>query len=237
MATDIHTEGLGCRYHLWQAGEPLGLVRLPLAGPHYILNSLAACAVGASLSLPFSAWQEGLAHLGQIHRRCQVKGEAEGILVMDDYGHHPTEIAATLAALAQAFPERRLVVAFQPHRYSRTQALLPEFFPVFGEAQQLFITEIYSAGEAVLPSLSGKDIFEGVKQQGHSGVAFVENLASFPELLLNRLRSGDLFLTLGAGDIWKVGEELLQRLGHPSSQHASSATGESACHALHARRA
>ena len=237
VATDIHTEGLGCRYRLWQAGEPLGLVRLPLAGAHYVLNSLAACAVGASLSLPFAAWQEGLAHLGQIHRRCQVKGEAEGILVMDDYGHHPTEIATTLAALAQAFPERRLVVAFQPHRYSRTQALLPEFFPVFGEAHQLFITEIYSAGEPLLPSLSGKDIFEGVIQQGHPGVTFVENLASFPELLLKRLRSGDLFLTLGAGDIWKVGEELLQRLGHPSSQHASSTTGESACHALHARRA
>jgi UDP-N-acetylmuramate--alanine ligase len=192
--------------------------------------------VGAILSLPFSAWQQGLGNLGQIHRRCQVKGEAEGILVLDDYGHHPTEIATTLAALAQAFPERRLVVAFQPHRYSRTQALLPEFFPVFGEAQQVFITEIYSAGEPVLPSLSGKDVFAGVERQGHPGVTFVEDMATFPEILLDNLRPGDLFLTLGAGDIWKVGEELLQVLGHSSTPHSSPASGESACRALHAHR-
>ncbi len=236
VATDITVEGLGCRYRLWQAGEPLGMVYLPLAGNHYILNSLAACAVGASLSLPFSAWQQGLANLGQIHRRCQVKGEAEGILVVDDYGHHPTEIATTLAALAQAFPERRLVVAFQPHRYSRTKALLPEFFPVFGEAHQVFITEIYSAGEPKLPELSGKDIFVGIERQGHPGVTFVEDLATFSEMLLEYLQPEDLFLTLGAGDIWKVGEELLERLGHSTGQHASSASGESACRALHAHR-
>jgi UDP-N-acetylmuramate--alanine ligase len=213
------------------------MVHLPLAGVHYVLNSLAACAVGASLSLPFSAWQQGLANLGQIHRRCQVKGEAEGILVMDDYGHHPTEIATTLGALAQAFPERRLVVAFQPHRYSRTQALLPEFFPVFAEAHQVFITEIYSAGEPQLPSLSGRDVFVGVEQQGHPGVTFVEDLATFPEMLLKRLRPGDLFLTLGAGDIWKVGEELLERLGCSAAPHADSGSGEDACRALHAHRA
>jgi UDP-N-acetylmuramate--alanine ligase len=156
---------------------------------------------------------------------------------MDDYGHHPTEIATTLAALAQAFPKRRLVVAFQPHRYSRTQALLPEFFPVFGAADQVFVTEIYSAGEPRLPSLSGRDVFAGVKQHGHPGVAFVEDLAAFPEILLKGLRPGDLFLTLGAGDIWKVGEELLQRLGRSAAPHADSGSGENACRALHAHRA
>jgi len=236
-ATDIHTDGLGCRFRVWQADRPLGTVHLPLAGAHYVLNSLAAGAVGASLSLPFTAWQQGLANLGQIHRRCQVKGEAEGILVMDDYGHHPTEIATTLAALAQAFPERRLVVVFQPHRYSRTQALLPEFFPVFGAADRVFVTEIYSAGEPRLPSLSGRDVCAGVKQHGHPGVAFVEDLAAFPEILLKGLRPGDLFLTLGAGDIWKVGEELLQRLGRSAAPHADSGSGENTCRALHAHRA
>jgi UDP-N-acetylmuramate--alanine ligase len=237
VATDIHVEGLGCRYRLWQAGRPLGMVHLPLAGTHYVLNSLAACAVGASLSLPFSAWQAGLASLGQIDRRCQVKGEAEGILVMDDYGHHPTEIATTLAALAQAFPKRRLVVAFQPHRYSRTKALLPEFFPVFGEAHLVFVTEIYGAGEPVLAEISGKDVFGGIERQGHPGVTFIEDLATFPEMLLECLRPGDLFLTLGAGDIWKVGEELLQRLSQSSAPHDSQSSGEPVCHALRALRA
>jgi UDP-N-acetylmuramate--alanine ligase len=236
MATDIQVQGLGCRYRLWRAGQPLGMIHLPLAGSHYVLNSLAACAAGSCLNLPFSAWQQGLANLGQIHRRCQVKGEAEGILVMDDYGHHPTEIVTTLVALAQAFPKRRLVVAFQPHRYSRTRALLPEFFPVFGQAHKVFITEIYSAGEPRLPSLSGRDVFVGVEQHGHPDVTFVEDLATLPEMLMERLRPGDLFLTMGAGDIWKVGEELLQRLGR-SAAHADSGSGEDACRALHAHRA
>jgi UDP-N-acetylmuramate--alanine ligase len=213
------------------------MVRLPLAGDHYVLNSLAACAVGAELNLPFKAWKEGLANLGQIHRRCQVKGEAQGILVVDDYGHHPTEIAATLAALAQAHPERRLVVAFQPHRYSRTRALLSDFFPVFGKASRVFITEIYSAGEPVLPGISGKDIFQGIERLGHAGVTFVEDLAAFPQQLVEQLRPGDFLLTLGAGDIWKVGEEVLQRLGQPSAPPTCQSSGETACRALHGLRA
>jgi UDP-N-acetylmuramate--alanine ligase len=237
VATDIQMEGFGCRYRLWQAGRPLGIVHLPLAGAHYVLNSLAACAVGASLDLPFPVWQEGLAGLGQIHRRCQVKGEAQGILVVDDYGHHPTEIATTLTALAQAFPQRRLVVAFQPHRFSRTKALLPEFFPVFEKADLVFITEIYSAGEPALPGISGRDVFQGVERQGHPGVVFVEDLTTFPDLLLTRLRPGDFFLTLGAGDVWKVGEKVLQRLGQSATPPDCQSQGETACRALHALRA
>ena len=232
-ATDIKTAGLGCSYRLWQEGRPLGTIRLPLAGSHYVLNSLAACAVGAHLALPFSAWQEGLATLGQIHRRCQVKGEARDILVMDDYGHHPTEIAATLAALAQAFPERRLVVAFQPHRYSRTKALLPEFFQVFGEARQVFITDIYGAGEPVLPGISGRDLFSGIKRQGHPAVTYIKDLALHPEMLLERLLPGDILLTMGAGDIWKVGEDLLQRLGHHAPSPNSQPPGDGPCRAPH----
>lgn len=235
-ATDILVEGLGCHYRLWQDGRPLGTIRLPLAGRHYVLNSLAACAVGSLLSLPFAAWQQGLATLGQIHRRCQVKGEAGGILVVDDYGHHPTEIGATLAALAQAFPERRLVVAFQPHRYSRTKALLPEFFPVFGEAQEVFITEIYSAGEPPRPDISGLDLFQGIKRQGHPSVTFARDHETLTEMLLERLCPGDILLTLGAGDIWKVGEELLKRLGYSSPSHHSQSSGETKCRVRRALR-
>jgi UDP-N-acetylmuramate--alanine ligase len=211
-ATDLTPQGLGFRFRLWRRGEALGTVTLPLAGSHYVLNAMAACAVGSLLGLEFPAWQQGLANLGQIHRRCQVKGEARDILVMDDYGHHPAEIRATLTGLAQAFPNRRLVVAFQPHRYSRTRALLPEFFPVFHQAQMVFITEIYGAGESRPEGLSGRSVYEGVCRTGHPGVHFIEENSSMTDYILDHLNAGDMVLTLGAGDIWKTGEELLARL-------------------------
>jgi UDP-N-acetylmuramate--alanine ligase len=215
-ATGLSPQGLGYRFRLWHRGQELGDVNLPLAGSHYVLNAMAACAVGHLLGLDFPACQQGLAQLGQIHRRCQVKGEARGILVVDDYGHHPTEIRSTLTGLAQAFPERRLVVAFQPHRYSRTQALLPEFFPVFDQAGMVFITEIYSAGERRPNGLSGRSVFEGVQRTGHPGVHFIDENLGKADYILDHLAAGDMVLTLGAGDIWKTGEELLTRLqGQP----------------------
>jgi UDP-N-acetylmuramate--alanine ligase len=195
----------------------LGTIRLPLAGPHYVLNSLAACAVADGLGVPFPVWQEGLAGLKQIHRRCQVKGERGGILVVDDYGHHPTEIAATIASLARAFPARRLVVAFQPHRYSRTQALLPDFFPVFGNADLVLVTEIYAAGEPAVPGLSGSLIWEGICAHGHPAADFVADRGELTAALLERLEPGDVFLTLGAGDIWRLGEHVLDLLDNAAA--------------------
>jgi UDP-N-acetylmuramate--alanine ligase len=229
-ASHIEVQGLGCRYRLLHQGQELGEIRLPLAGVHYVLNSLAACAVAASLGLPFSVWQEGLAHLGQIHRRCQVKGQVRGIMVVDDYGHHPTEIETTLAALAQAFPERRLVVAFQPHRFSRTRALLTEFFPVFRQADQVWITEIYSAGEEAVPGLSGRHICEGVCRQDHPAAHFVPDQGALLETLLNTVKPGDIILTLGAGDIWRVGEDLLSHLSdHSAAPLTSKVAGAPSC--------
>ncbi len=211
-ATDLTSQGLGCRFRLWRQGQALGTVTLPLAGSHYVLNAMAAAAVGRLVGLTFPVWQRGLANLGQIHRRCQVKGEVRGILVLDDYGHHPTEIRSTLTGLARAFPDRRLVVAFQPHRYSRTRALLPEFFPVFDQAQKVFITEIYGAGEPRVNGVSGRAVYEGVQRTGHPAVHFIEENGSKADYILGHLNPGDLVLTLGAGDIWKTGEELLARL-------------------------
>jgi len=211
-ATDFSPQALGCRFRLWRRGEALGTVTLPLAGSHYVLNAMAACGVGGLLGLDFPAWRQGLANLGRIQRRCQVKGEARDILVVDDYGHHPNEIRATLAGLAQAFPHRRLVVAFQPHRYSRTRALLPEFFPVFARAQVVFITEIYGAGEPRPDGLSGRAVYDGVCCTGHPRVHFIEERHALADYILHHLNPGDLLLTLGAGDIWKTGEELLARL-------------------------
>jgi UDP-N-acetylmuramate--alanine ligase len=133
-------------------------------------------------------------------------------MVLDDYGHHPTEIAATLTSLAQALPERRLVVAFQPHRFSRTQALLQDFFPVFASSGLVFVTEIYGAGESPVNGLSGRAVYEGICASGHPAVHFVSERTAVAETILNHLNHGDLVLTLGAGDIWKTGEDLLGRL-------------------------
>jgi UDP-N-acetylmuramate--alanine ligase len=150
-------------------------------------------------------------------------------MVVDDYGHHPTEIETTLAALAQAFPERRLVVTFQPHRYSRTQALLPEFFPVFRRAHQVYITEIYSAGEAAVPGLSGRHLWEGLCRQGHPAAYFAPDREGLLDTLLNTVQPGDIVLTLGAGDVWRLGEELLFRLSELNTapltaKHAGAST-------------
>ncbi|MEW6386796.1 MAG: UDP-N-acetylmuramate--L-alanine ligase [Thermodesulfobacteriota bacterium] len=234
-AAEIQVQGLSCAYHLHHRGRELGVIRLPLAGPHYVLNSLAACAVAHGLGLDFAVWQQGLKELGQIHRRCQVKGEAQGILVLDDYGHHPTEIDTTIKALVQAFPGRRLVVAFQPHRYTRTRALLPEFFPVFAAAGLVLVTEIYSAGEPVIPGLSGRQIYEGIAASGHPAVYFAEEKAALTDLLLDHLKPGDVVLTLGAGDIWRTGEELLARLdGQAAGPAPASPQGVSSCHGVRA---
>ncbi len=211
-ATDLEPQGLGYRFRLVRRGRDLGRLTIPLAGSHYVLNAMAACSVGHSLGLDFPVWQAGLKDLGQIHRRCQVKGEGRGILVLDDYGHHPTEIASTLAGLAQAFPGRRLVVAFQPHRYSRTRALLPEFFPVFGRAGLVLVTEIYAASENPLAGVSGRAVYEGIRASGHPAVHFVEEKDALADTIMEHLQAGDLVLTLGAGDIWKTGEDLLARL-------------------------
>ncbi len=234
-ATDLRIEGLQSRYRLWHHGRQLGEITLPLTGSHYVLNSLAACSVALSLGLPFPTWQQGLQELKQIHRRCQVKGEAQGVMVVDDYGHHPTEIQSTIMALAQSFPDRRLMVAFQPHRYSRTKALLPEFFPVFNQAGMVFVTEIYSAGEPVLPELSGRQIYDGIRRQGHPSAYFVSEKTALPGVLMDHLRPGDVLLTLGAGDIWRIGEELLAQLGcQPVSPQMPRPPGERECHGARA---
>jgi UDP-N-acetylmuramate--alanine ligase len=225
-ASDPEPQGLGYRFNLSHRGRQLGPIMVPLAGTHYVLNAMAACAVAHSLGVDFPAWQAGLRALGQIHRRCQVKGEIRGITVLDDYGHHPTEIASTLTGLAQAFPRRRLVVAFQPHRYSRTAALLPEFFPVFARAGLVLVTEIYAASEAPIKGVSGRAICAGIRQSGHPAVHFVADQAAVTATILEHLREGDLVLTLGAGDIWKTGEDLLARLNGNVTEDRRPKTGE-----------
>jgi len=224
QARQIRISQRGSVYTLVQHDRPLGQIQLPLAGHHYVCNSLAAAAVGFALGLSFSDIQAGLAQTGRIKRRFELKGEARGITVVDDYGHHPTEIRVTLAAMAQAFAGRRLLVAFQPHRYSRTQALLKEFFDIFGDAHILYLTDIYGAGEAAIPGLSGYDLYQGVKASGHPAVEYVADRRELAAILLTQVRPGDVVVTMGAGDIWRTGEELLQLLDTRAMEELPSLT-------------
>jgi UDP-N-acetylmuramate--alanine ligase len=212
QARRIHVDVHGSFYTLVRDDQELGEVHIPLAGRHYVSNSLAAAAVGFSLGLNFDDIRIGLAQTGKIKRRFEVKGEAQGITVVDDYGHHPAEVQVTLAGMAQAFAGRRLVLAFQPHRYSRTQALLHDFFPIFTEAQVLFLSDIYGAGERVIPGLSGFDLFQGVKDSGHQAVYYVPERKELAAEMWGCLRPDDVVVTMGAGDIWRTGEEILTLL-------------------------
>jgi UDP-N-acetylmuramate--alanine ligase len=133
------------------------------------------------------------------------------MLVVDDYGHHPAEICATLDAAKDGFG-RRVVVVFQPHRYTRTKHLLREFFTAFYQADVLVVTEVYGAGEPVIPGVSGRQIVEGALEHGHRQATFIPEKEAIPDVLIPMLRPGDMVITLGAGDIWQVGEEILRRL-------------------------
>ncbi|MGD9949338.1 MAG: UDP-N-acetylmuramate--L-alanine ligase [Desulfobulbus sp.] len=196
------------RYH----GEELGKIRLNRPGKHLVYNSLAAVCVGLELEIDFQVIANALEKFQGVQRRMQVKGEAAGVLVIDDYGHHPTEIRATLDAVREGWPDRRVVVAFQPHRYSRTKGLFAEFTTAFRRADVLVLTDIYPAGEKPIEGVSSELLQEAIRQHGQRQTHFITQLIQKPETLLPLLQPGDLLLTLGAGNIVRCGEELLTLL-------------------------
>ncbi|MDX1777689.1 MAG: cyanophycin synthetase, partial [Thermodesulfobacteriota bacterium] len=174
-------------------------------------NALAAIATALELNLDFSAVQEALKTFEGVHRRFQLKGEFNQITLVDDYGHHPTEIRATLSA-AKNIWERRLVVIFQPHRYTRTRDLFKDFLTAFNQADILLLTEIYPAGEDPLPGINAEKLFKGIREHGHKQVHFYPDKEVIADDLLKLLDPGDIVITLGAGDIWQLGEELRDKL-------------------------
>ncbi|MEE9537965.1 MAG: UDP-N-acetylmuramate--L-alanine ligase [candidate division NC10 bacterium] len=214
-AREIILQGMGSEFVVVARQEVLGKFRLRVPGVHNVSNALAAVAVGLDLDLEIDVIREGLEEFAGVDRRFQIKGEARGILVVDDYGHHPAEIHATLNAAKDGFG-RRIVVVFQPHRYTRTKHLLQEFFTAFYQADLLVVTEVYAAGESVIPGVSGKQIADGALGHGHRNVTFIPDTGEVAEFLLPALQAGDMVITLGAGDIWRVGEELLRRLAADS---------------------
>ena len=193
------------------AGE-LGSLHIAPPGMHNVYNALAVVCVGLELELPFTKIKEALESFAGVQRRMQKKGEVGGITVVDDYGHHPTEIRATLTAMKQAWPEKRLVVLFQPHRYSRTKALFKDFQTCFHKADCLIMTDIYAASEEPLEGVTSETLLAATMLHGQRNTRYIGKVERMAEQLLPMLKDGDLVLTLGAGNIVKVGEELLALL-------------------------
>jgi UDP-N-acetylmuramate--alanine ligase len=216
VATDVTTDGWGMRFTVRRRGEMLGAVHLRIPGLHNVANALATVAVALELDVPFSGTAEALASFVGIERRFWLRGEAAGVRVVDDYGHHPAEIRATLAA-ARGLHDGRVVVVFQPHRYTRTRDLFEEFAGAFHDADVVCLTEIYAAGEDKIPGVEAQRLAEEIRARGHREVRFVADLDAIPDALVPDLHAGDLVLTLGAGSISGLGPALLARLGEPAA--------------------
>lgn len=202
--------GAHSRFEVLLRGESLGIVELTQPGRHNILNALASMAVAMEVGISVEHCRSGLARFGGVGRRFEFKGEKNGVTVVDDYGHHPAEIRATLATARQVFPGRRLVVAFQPHRFSRTQALFGEFCKVFEGVDKLLLSEIYAASEKPIPGVSGQSLAQGIRQVTQVDVQYCEDFDVMLEALRDNLSPGDVLLTMGAGTITRMGPRYLE---------------------------
>lgn len=204
------TSGFTQSFDAWLHKCFLGRMSLPQPGRHNILNALAATGAAMACGIPFDKCVEGLANFKGVGRRFELKGEKDGITVIDDYGHHPAEIAATLASCREVFPGRRIVAAFQPHRFSRTHALFGDFCKIFGNVDELLLTEIYPASEQPLPGVTGQNLAQGIRQVSDTPVHFFQTLEEMRVALPELLHEGDVLLTLGAGSITKLGPAWLK---------------------------
>jgi UDP-N-acetylmuramate--alanine ligase len=211
-ARRLELRGMTSRFEVLHRGIVLGECSLRVPGRHNVLNALAAIGVGLDLELSFQTIHKALAAFEGVQRRFQIRGEAQGVLVVDDYGHHPAEIRATLAAAKAGF-DRRVVTVFQPHRYTRTLHLREDFMTAFNQSEVLAVMDIYPAGEAPIPDVTGRALADDIGSHGHRDVTYVGNdRRRILDYLIDITRPGDLVLTLGAGDVGQLGPELLHRL-------------------------
>jgi UDP-N-acetylmuramate--alanine ligase len=213
IARDLRLAGLRSHFEVFRTGERLAQFSLNLPGMHNVANALAAIAVGVELDIPLSAIAQALEEFSGVHRRFDRRGVRDGITVVDDYGHHPEEIRQTLRAAKAVWPEARLVVVFQPHRYTRTHLLLQEFCTAFHDADALVLLNIYAAGETPLPGVTTGLLYEGLISHGQREVYYLRERAEVVPFLRRYLRANDILLTLGAGDVWQVGEAFLHATG------------------------
>ena len=211
MAYEIEYEGDRTSFLVHYRGEALGRLSIRMPGRHNVLNALAAVAVAMELDMPFAAIAEGFQDFGGVGRRFEIKGEAQGIMVVDDYGHHPVEIKATLGA-ARGGWNRRLFAVFQPHRYSRTEALFDDFLTAFYQADHVAVMDVYAAGEDVRPEVTAEKLAEGISEHGHKSCCYTGDVVATVEHLQAVLQPGDIIITLGAGNVWQVGAELMKIL-------------------------
>jgi UDP-N-acetylmuramate--alanine ligase len=207
-----YDQNFGSSFTVWRSGESVGEIHLRVPGLHNVYNALAAIAVGFELEVPFPQIADALASFTGAGRRFQFRGEAAGVLVVDDYGHHPTEIKATLAAAKIGSGGRHIVVLFQPHRYSRTNDLMEEFARSFNNADTLFVTDIYAASEEPIEGVTAEALTNAIKRFGHKDVRYVGALENAAEMLRDQVQAGDLVITLGAGTVNRVSEQLLTLL-------------------------
>ncbi len=215
-ARRLTLDGFTSRFEVLHRGAPLGECTLRVPGRHNVLNAMAAIAVGLDLEIPFVTIQKGIAEFSGVQRRFQVRRESHGVLVVDDYGHHPAEIRATLAAAKAGF-DRRVVTVFQPHRYTRTLHLRQEFLTAFNQSDALVVMDIYAAGETPIDGVTGRDLADAIRAHGHRDVVYLgSDRNRILDYLADSIRPGDLVITLGAGDVGQLGQALLDRLeGRP----------------------
>jgi UDP-N-acetylmuramate--alanine ligase len=207
---EILESGATSRFRAELRGRPLGEVAVRQPGRHNVLNALGVLGVALEAGISVEAAFAGLSRFTGVGRRFEIKGERDGVLVVDDYGHHPVEIAATLTTARDCYPDRRLVVVFQPHRFTRTQALFGEFCKALGNADHLLLLEIYPASELPIPGVNSMSLAQGVAQVTKTKVEFVPEFDVVNKALRAVLQPGDLLLTMGAGDVWKIGQRFLE---------------------------
>jgi UDP-N-acetylmuramate--alanine ligase len=208
---NVVVEGRRSRFSVFHRRRKLGRFKLNLPGIHNVYNAAAGIVVASELNIPVARIQAALQRLSGVQRRLEVKGEVNGVTVVDDYGHHPTEIKMTLQAVRDGWPDRRMVVVFQPHRYTRTRALLDDFARAFYQSDVLVVLPIYAASEEPIEGVTGRALAEQIIAHGHKQVLIAEGLTAAAAQLKTLLTPGDLLLTLGAGNVWKVGAELLRQ--------------------------
>jgi UDP-N-acetylmuramate--alanine ligase len=212
QARNIVAKELTSTFEVLHQGTLLGKIHLTLPGEHNVNNALASVAIGLELGIEFDTIKTALEKAEGVQRRLEVKGEIRAMTVIDDYGHHPTEIKTTLAALAQGWPGRRKIVVFQPHRYTRTRALFDDFARSFYLADVLLVMPIYAASEQPIEGVGSRLLCDSIQAHGHKEVHFVDGEQAAVDLLIDLVSPADVVLTLCAGDVFRVGERLLDKL-------------------------
>ena len=212
-AEQIRIDGPTSQYHVRAWGDILGEVHLKMPGRHNISNALAAIAVGLELDVPFDQLRDALESFQGVHRRFEVIGQANGIIVVDDYAHNPAKLKATFRAARESY-NRRIVAVFQPHRYQRVKHLAEEFSKSFYETDVLIVTSIYGAEEAPVEGVTAENLTQAIQAHGHRHAMYIPDKAEVANVLMNIVRPNDIVITVGAGDIWCVGRELMSQLGN-----------------------